>query len=166
METAGGGQRVAAQGRPSPGPRPPLRQRVGSMAAVWLLFGAMVGACSRPPGAGLLGLVSFMLAGMLLLPFLGALLGALGGRSREALIGGAWGLTWGVILARGGQDPDVGAKAAVTLLVGGIAGATLFPVLGEVWRRLLGTHATLPLLVRAFGHAAVRERATGSIRRP
>jgi len=137
-----------------------------SMAAVWLLFGAVVGACSQPPGAGLLGLVSFMLAGMLLLPFLGALLGALGGRSREALIGGVWGLAWGVILARGGQESEVGAKAAVTLLVGGVAGATLFPLLGEVRRRLLGAHATATLLVRAFGHAAVDEHATGSIRRP
>jgi hypothetical protein len=70
---------------------PTLGKRVRNVVLVWLLFGVVVGAGSGPPDSGVLGLVSGMIAGMMVLPFLGAVLGLLGGHAKEALLGAACG---------------------------------------------------------------------------
>src|SRR3954454_1276348 len=59
-----GGLALPFPPRSSPG----LARRVRDMVLLWLVFGALFGAGTMPPGGGLIGLVSFVLAGMIVMP--------------------------------------------------------------------------------------------------
>jgi hypothetical protein len=63
--------------------RPATGRRVRNMVLVWLLFGVVAGAGSGPPGDGVIGV-----AGVMILPLVGAALGLLGGRRRRCSAGG------------------------------------------------------------------------------
>src|SRR5262249_25357369 len=115
-------------------PRGSLGKRVRNMTLLWLAFGALVGAGSMPPEAGTIGLLSGAIAGMLLLPFLGSVLGLMGGQCLETLAGALWGLMVGAAAAALTADADLLLKAALGLLVGGLAGAT-FPGLCRLFRQ-------------------------------
>src|SRR5947209_18447915 len=69
-----------------------ILRRVRDMALVWLVFGGACGACSDPArGGNLIGIASGVLAGMIILPFLGVFLGLAGGRIGPTLVGGCFG---------------------------------------------------------------------------
>jgi hypothetical protein len=77
-----------------------------------------------------------MLAGMVLLPLLGVGLAVLGGRGKEALIGGICGLAVGAALGTRGGGTDIFMTSRVSLLVGGMVGATFPPLLSMLRARL------------------------------
>jgi hypothetical protein len=87
------------------------------------------------PAAGVIALVAGAIAGMLVLPPLGALLALVGGRPDEALAGGVSGLALGT--AAGALGPGVAAGLAVGagLLTGALVGTT-FPLLVRLTRRV------------------------------
>lgn len=101
-----------------------LGWRVLDMTLLWAGFGIAIGPGSAPPGSNWIGLIAGIIAGLIILPPLGALLGLCGGRWKESLIGGTIGaalaLTGGLIQ---GTDrlPMVGN---VGLIYGGLLGAT------------------------------------------
>src|SRR5262245_49861425 len=76
-----------------------LGRRVRDMALLWLGLGGLVGACTTPPGAGLIGVLAFSLAGMIVLPVLGLALGLLGGRVTDTLLGAGFGGMIGALAA-------------------------------------------------------------------
>jgi hypothetical protein len=120
------------------------------MVGVWLLFGVVVGANSWPSEEGLVGVVAGATAGLLVLPWLGAVLGLLGGRAPEALVGGLWGLAVGAAAGLAAGEGEVLRRASAGLVGGGLVGAT-FP---GVYRLLLA--GWLDLL-----RACLRQEGTG-----
>ena len=118
-------QRESRTGQASP---PGLGKRVRAMAGVWLLFGVVVGAGSQPTEGGMLGVVAGIIAGVLVLPWLGVVLGLMGGRARETLLGGLPALLVGAAAGLAVGQADVVRWAGACLVFGGLAGAT-FPAL-------------------------------------
>src|SRR5215831_8574991 len=62
------------------------------MSLLWLGFGIVVGAVSALPDGDVVRIISGIIAGMIVFPVIGALLGVMGGRWRETLVGGVAGL--------------------------------------------------------------------------
>lgn len=112
--------------------RPPIvtvgaiLRRIRDMACLWLFFGALVGACTPVARDGnLIGVVSGMLAGMIVLPFLGVGLGVAGGQVMPTLVGGTFGAVCavGASLTQGSgsfHDP-----LCFGVVLGGLAGGTI-----------------------------------------
>lgn len=94
------------------------------MSLLWLTFGIVVGAASALPDGDVIRIISGIIAGMIILPVFGALLGLLGGRWRETLAGGVAGaiVGFGVGVATG--QAEILALANVGLVGGAIVGAT------------------------------------------
>jgi len=141
------------ESRPEPGSlavglptQPGLARRMRNMVLVWLFFGVLVGPGSAPPNSGVIGVISGVIAGMLLLPFLGAALGLMGGRAREALLGGVCGLLVGTAMGLG--EGAILTKVNPCLIVGGLIGAT-FP---GMWQLLVMGWMTVARA--SFGHPA------------
>jgi len=118
------------------------------MVLVWLCFGALIGPGSAPPDSGVIGTISGIIAGMLLLPFLGAALGLMGGRASESLLGGVCGALLGAALALASEGAIL-PKVNACLIAGGLVGATfpgVYRLLGSGWvavvRSFLGQSAT------------------------
>jgi hypothetical protein len=122
----------------------PLWKRTLHMAALWLGFGAVVGFGIGLPTGGVLPLVSNVLAGMIVLPFLGMFLALLGGRVRPTFAGGTYGAlagsAAGLLSGAGGNF----SWANTGLIAGGIAGATLPAMLGAAARLLRADKAPVP----------------------
>src|SRR5262249_4991643 len=57
---------------------PPLGQRVGQGVLVWLAFVVPVGLATMPPNSGVIGVISGLIAGCIVLLPIGAILGAIG----------------------------------------------------------------------------------------
>jgi hypothetical protein len=141
-------------------PRGTLARRVRDMAALWLVFGALVGVGSAPTGGGAVAIVSFMIAGMMVLPLLGVVLGLLGGGVKEACIGGLCGGVVGVAVgwACGARNPLLGANLG--LINGGMVGATFATVF-----RLANWLTNAPLTLwagRPQGEVAARDGKGGT----
>jgi hypothetical protein len=79
-------------------------------------------------------LVANIIAGMLLLPPLGLVLGLIGGRWNESLLGGLLGLTCGMAGRLVLPGMGVTSLASFGLLFGGMMGATL-PLIFRLIRR-------------------------------
>src|SRR5215831_11627776 len=81
-----------------------LVRHVREMALLWLALGALAGPCLVPPGGGWVSLVSWGIAGMVVLTPVGVLLGLLGGRRRDSVACGLGGLAVGALagVARAG----------------------------------------------------------------
>jgi hypothetical protein len=120
------------------------------MVLVWLLFGVLMGVGTQPAEAGIISLIAGAIAGVLLLPWLGIVLGLMGGRARETLIGGLWGLLVGAVAAVAFGNEGVLHKASAGLVAGGLTGATFL----QLYRALLATW--LGVFRACLGH-----RATG-----
>jgi hypothetical protein len=73
----------------------------------------------------MIGFLAGALAGMIVLPVLGALLGILGGRWMETLMGTACGLVSGIAFAFFSGSSRLAPSVSLNLLVGACAGATL-----------------------------------------
>jgi len=114
-----------------PQPQRTLGKRVLKMTLVWIWFGIFIGATSVP-GGDVIGVVSGVVAGIILLPWLGILLGLIGGQAKETLFGGMFGALVGVVC--GILSPDHGALYSVNMavIIGGIIGANYSAIL---WRR-------------------------------
>lgn len=116
---------------------PAPARRVRNMAGAWLLVGALTGAASTPPGGEAVDILCFVLAGVVVMPVMGVVLGLLGGGAKEALLsaafGGALGAAAGLAL---GARPLL-SLVSLGLVNGGLVGATFGPVL-RLARRLAG----------------------------
>ena len=126
---------------PTAAPPTSLGRRVWNMSLVWLGFAAFVGPASMPPGGGAVGLVSGLIAGVIVLAPLGAALGLIGGGWKATLCGGAVGLAAGAAAGWLGGEASVLTRAATGLIAGGIAGATLLRLFRLFLRPLLALAA-------------------------
>jgi hypothetical protein len=126
------------------------------MTRLWVLLGVVVGANTVPIGSNVIGVVSGAIAGVLLLPWLGIVLGLLGGRVWETACGGGGGLLVGAGLAALSGQVPVQSLANVGLLGGAMAGATA-PALARHLRQFLELVATRPVAESA-GNPVMRLR--------
>jgi hypothetical protein len=99
------------------------------MALLWAGFGLVVGVSTTPLDRGTLAMVSGALAGLIVLPPLGVVLGLLGGQVKETQAGALLGLC-----CLGGAGWLIGSAnvlylANLGLLTGAMAGATVFGLL-------------------------------------
>ncbi|HET6574292.1 MAG TPA: hypothetical protein VFG68_11850 [Fimbriiglobus sp.] len=99
-------------------------RRTASMALVWLGFGVVVGFLTAPQHSAI-GIAAGILAGMIVLPPLGATLGAIGFRWKGSLDGGVLGLAGGTAFALVQGRPDAATVAGFGLIFGGLVGATV-----------------------------------------
>ena len=106
------------------------------MTLLWLGFGVFVGVLSAPPGGGALAIVSGAIAGMIVLPFMGAFLGLIGGNWRETLLGGITGLIVGAYVDLMNGQLELLSIAKVGLVGGAIIGATFFSFANHLRKRL------------------------------
>src|SRR5262249_51436192 len=108
--------------------------RLRGMTLLWLGLGLLVGAAVTPPDAGAIGLISFLLAGTIVLTPLGLALGLVGGQALESALGAAGGVALGaagLLLLPPGGAPGL---FATCVMIGGLVGATLGGVLRmTVW---------------------------------
>jgi hypothetical protein len=102
------------------------------MGLLWLGFGVIVGALSAPPGSEMTGLISGAIAGMIVMPFIGALLGLMGGKWQQTLFGGVFGLSLGTVLGLSNPSSELQVVASTSLVCGALVGATFLPWLGQV----------------------------------
>jgi hypothetical protein len=106
----------------NPAPLPRLVQRALGMAGVWMLFGIVVGSGSL--WGNLLSTISGAIAGALILPWLGMVLGLLGGSVKDCLVGALAGAFFAgcfSMFRNGGIDAY---NFNFGLLVGAMVGAT------------------------------------------
>jgi hypothetical protein len=125
-----------------------LRSRLADafrMTLLWLGLGFLVGALSAPPERGIVAILAGAIAGMIVLPLIGAVLGFLGGKWRETLVGGVAGLMLGTLagLFAGGNPSDVRAFANMALVSGALVGATLVPLYTQIRKGLGAFSRTL-----------------------
>jgi hypothetical protein len=106
------------------------------MTLLWTLFGAIFGAGNTPAAGGTIGLVSFAIAGIIVLAPIGAALGLVGGQWKEALMGGVVGLAVGATVGVLGEEGDLLFRANFGLITGGITGATSLAFCRRVLRLL------------------------------
>jgi hypothetical protein len=102
----------------------PLRllvKRVLGMMALWTLFGLIVGSTSL--GGNIIGILSGAMAGAIVLPWLGMILGLMGGPAKDSLVGGVTGALVAVIYSflRAGVIDSYTVN--ICLIIGGIMGA-------------------------------------------
>jgi hypothetical protein len=102
-----------------------LGKRVLHMTILWIFFGALLGACSEPArGGSLIGLVSGVLAGMIVMSIIGPLLGLMGGQVKATFLGALGGLGLGALAAAITATPNPLFLGSIGLLIGGLMGAT------------------------------------------
>jgi hypothetical protein len=104
------------------------------MSLLWLGFGIVVGAASALPDGDAIRIVSGIIAGMIVLPVIGALLGLIGGRWRETLIGGGAGLIVALGLGLATGQSALFAVTNVGLVSGAIVGATFLSFINHFRR--------------------------------
>jgi hypothetical protein len=112
----------------TPPTQPMPGRRVLRMAVAWAGLGAVMGASVGWESGGVIGTIACLIAGMIELAALGAVLGLIGGRPGESLLGGGCGLTVGAVAGLAGVQAGP-VPAAFGLVVGALAGATLRPYL-------------------------------------
>jgi hypothetical protein len=115
------------------------------MMLLWVGFGVVVALLGAPRPCGAVELIAHALAGVIVLPPVGACLGLVGARPRDALIVGLIGLVAGLVLGFAVEGLSLGYAAAMGLIMGGVMGAT-FVAFSRVsllaLRFLLGRHKT------------------------
>jgi hypothetical protein len=98
-----------------------LVRRMLAMAALWTLFGMVVGSALMPGDA--IGVLSGAIAGALVLPWMGLFLGLLGGTVAESFVGGLAGALVAImsgVMAGGRIDVY---NLDLCLIMGGVMGA-------------------------------------------
>ena len=122
-----------------------FRRRLASMAIAWLFIGTLVGAFNwLQLGGGLIGFVSQIIAGMLVLSLLGIALTLLGGRAKESLSGGAFGMVAGSVMGLFiSSSFSLWEVLNLSMLMGAITGATIVP-----WVRVMTKAISLLANVR------------------
>jgi hypothetical protein len=112
-------------------------RRIAAMSLLWLGFGVAAGVLTAPQNTPL-GIAAGIVAGMIVLPPVGALLGAIGGRWKESMAGGTLGLAMCTAYALAQARPDAAGVAAFGLILGGLVGATVVTALYRLPRLVLG----------------------------
>lgn len=103
----------------------PLGKRVRDMMLVWLLFGIVLGLCSEPARGGtFIGVLSGVIAGLVVMLPLGVLLGLFGGEVKPTVLGGIAAATLGACIAAGCAMPNPHFILSLSLILGGLLGAT------------------------------------------
>lgn len=120
-----------------------LGRHAWNMTLLWLAFGVVVGACLTPPGGGWIRLVSGAIAGMIVLPPIGLLLGMIGARWRETLACGFVGLLLGALAGAVGAG-SVGYASAFGLVFGAFLGATFLAFFYRLPRLILNRFPLRP----------------------
>jgi hypothetical protein len=125
---------ASAPARPGSSPlRARFGRRLGAMTLMWLGFALAAGALAMPPGGGAVAVIAGMLAGTIVLVPLGVVLGLVGGRWKETLVGGVGGLLLGLLTALLGGQAAILSQGATGLVAGGLVGATLPGLLRRAW---------------------------------
>jgi hypothetical protein len=112
-------------------------RRLPGMAAVWAVFGVVVGLLN-PPGAGPVSIAAGITAGVLVLTPLGVALTLAGGRWAESLAGAALGLMLVPLVGLLSIPPGI-PIVPLGLIFGGIVGATVVNLLYRLPRAILAT---------------------------
>ena len=118
----------------------PLRavlQRLMTMGLAWMLMGLLLGMVAGR-GSGLIGFVAALTAGAVVLTPVGLLLGLIGARASESLIGGILGLAVGVGAALLLGQPNPRDLAAAGLTTGAVIGATVVAAFYRLPRLIAG----------------------------
>ena len=137
---------------PRPGPGRRVLRRVVSMVTAWIVLGAVLGTITGLHfGGGAIGLLSHVIAGIMVFSVLGLILAPFTGRARESLVGGTCGCLVGLMSGpiRGSLAPAEAVN--LSLVIGGLVGATCWP-----WVRVIT--ATGSGLVAATAFLARRAR--------
>jgi hypothetical protein len=111
---------------PQAQPRLSLGRRIRDMILLWVVLGAVTGAASAPVGSGPGGIVFGIIGGILVLPWLGAVLGLIGARCPETIFGAVCGATIGTVGGVFSGPAVLCNPAGLCLILGGLVGAT-FP---------------------------------------
>jgi hypothetical protein len=100
------------------------------MALLWALFGAVCGASPElARGGNTIGILSGIIAGIIVTPALGVILALVGGQVKVTLFAGLWGAVIGVSAGFLSGVPSPAVTLNFGLFVGGMAGATFPQVL-------------------------------------
>jgi hypothetical protein len=102
--------------------RQTLVHRLWSMTLLWLVLGILVGM-GVGPGHNAIGLVCGAIAGVIVLTWLGPILGLLGGRVRESLAGSLCGCLVTVTTGAFAGQSTLFYAASLGLILGGLMGA-------------------------------------------
>lgn len=102
-------------------------RRGWQMMLLWTLLGALLGAGTGIQDGGILGIVSGMIAGVILLPWMGLILGLMGGDIKSSAIGAFSALVFMLACSAPRPAAEAGRLVGVAIIVGGIIGAT-FPL--------------------------------------
>ena len=99
------------------------------MTLLWALLGAVIGVATAPPHGGLIGVLAFIIAGVIVMPPLGVVLGLIGGEVRPTLGGALVGAGVGALVGMLAAPGSTAFVASVGLIGGGMVGATSFALL-------------------------------------
>ena len=105
--------------------------RVLKMTLLWFGFGIALGASFGMAEGDLAGLLGFLVAGVIVVPPFGFLVGLLGAHWIESLVGAVAGWLVGIVLAFVSGTAEGHVLAGTWFVMGGLIGATC----PELWRR-------------------------------
>jgi hypothetical protein len=106
----------------------------GKMMLLWAFFGTCIGAGCGPSDAGMVGIIAGMIAGVIIMPWLGLVLGLLGAEVRCTLIGGVQGTIVGLLAGVACGVTPIAYVVHSGLIGGALAGGTVPFVLGQFQR--------------------------------
>jgi hypothetical protein len=126
--------------------RPPrrLRRRVLRMMLLWMLFGMFIGVTGEAGASGFIGALAGLIAGALVMPWLGLCAGLLGAEVKPTLIGATAGALVGTLSGALWSEACPWSVGHVVLIGGALAGATVPVLTGQVKRQV-------ELIGRVFG---------------
>jgi hypothetical protein len=123
-------------------------RNVKAMTLVWVSFGILIGAGTSPPHGGSIGLISGILAGVIVFPWMGAALGLLGCQPRPTILGGGFGALVGAAGLMAVSPTAALNGACFGLIAGALVGATVLPVI-RFYKRILSFAVRAPLAMSA-----------------
>ena len=104
--------------------QPSLPRRVLHMTALWTFFGTVMGLGMGLMEGGWIGVAAHVVAGLMIMPLLGMVLGLIGGPWRDAFLGAVSGAILGLAAGTFLGNPNPVQIGYACLLVGGMVGAT------------------------------------------
>lgn len=102
---------------------------VRRMILIWGLLGILVGAATSPGRGEPIGVISGIIAGVLVLPWLGAVVGLFGGDARTTAGAAFCGALVAPLVTSLGGTSDLLHSASFGVVAGGLVGGTALPFL-------------------------------------